>query len=502
MKHQKGVAFKFTLIASVLTIILIFILTFATFNIINTSIIKQKNKFIQLLKTEQSNEAQMLKESLLQKVTSLSNFLIEMGATLISSYDFDTLTLLVNSGIRDKEIESIVFYDASQNALTSKMASDKVDQFVKNKIKFNNELIGFVELGIRFDRVKKNQQLLSKRIDTVLQESNTLLNKATQKTIIIVVVLAFLGTFLLCLVIYLCMNHIVSIPLKNIISTLHECGGSVVLTSGHISTCSISLSDGAMKQSSSYKDTLSSLNNVQSITAKNTKDATNANTIMSDTQSIIEKANNSMDQLTSSMHQISIASENISKIIRTIDEIAFQTNLLALNASVEAARAGEAGAGFAVVADEVRNLAIRAASSAKNTTSLIETTVNSIKEGAQLLTETNQAFSEVSKSVLEVGMLLNNIADSSSLQKQGIESVNRSVTKMSDITNQVEHNANNTTNASDKIKGQANKIQNIVGTLSVMVGQTVDNMDTKNSNQQLNDELVCNQINPTSLDHN
>ena len=88
-----------------------------------------------------------------------------------------------------------------------------------------------------------------------------------------------------------------------------------------------------------------------------------------------------MTELTGSMEEISRVSHQTSKIIRSIDEIAFQTNLLALNAAVEAARAGEVGAGFAVVADEVRNLALRAAEAARNSTTLIESTIEEVDKG-------------------------------------------------------------------------------------------------------------------------
>jgi len=140
------------------------------------------------------------------------------------------------------------------------------------------------------------------------------------------------------------------------------------------------------------EETSASLEEISTMTRQNAENATHANGLMRGAKQIFDNASGSMNQLTASMEEISRASEETSKIIKTIDEIAFQTNLLALNAAVEAARAGEAGAGFAVVADEVRNLAIRAAEAARNTASLIDGTTRKVKDGSEVVTETNGIF--------------------------------------------------------------------------------------------------------------
>ena len=67
--------------------------------------------------------------------------------------------------------------------------------------------------------------------------------------------------------------------------------------------------------------------------------------IASDSQTSIERANQSLVEMMSAMHGINDSSRKISNIIKVIDGIAFQTSILSLNAAVEAARAGEAGAG-------------------------------------------------------------------------------------------------------------------------------------------------------------
>lgn len=155
------------------------------------------------------------------------------------------------------------------------------------------------------------------------------------------------------------------------------------------------------------------------------QNAMTANDLIGQTGDVVSQTNVSMKALTSQMTEITKTSEETSKIVKTIDEIAFQTNLLALNAAVEAARAGEAGAGFAVVADEVRNLAMRSAEAAKNTSGLIEHTIGRIRQGATLVTETNERFDKVSESVTQIIDLIDGIAKSSASQTQGIEEIKK-----------------------------------------------------------------------------
>jgi len=190
------------------------------------------------------------------------------------------------------------------------------------------------------------------------------------------------------------------------------------------------LSRVSSEQAASLEETSAAVEQTASTINKNSENAHQADEMRQGVRDEVDRANESMDQLTAAMKEISQSSEETAKIVGTIDEIAFQTNLLALNAAVEAARAGEAGAGFAVVADEVRNLAIRAADAAKNTHSLIEKTVGNIKAGAGMMNTVNDAFHAASDRTVNAGQLVNEIAQASREQAQGMEMVNKAITEI------------------------------------------------------------------------
>ncbi len=260
-------------------------------------------------------------------------------------------------------------------------------------------------------------------------------------------------------------------PINRVVSGLSSGAEQVTSAFNQVSVSSQKLAEGSSDQAASIEETTSSLEEMSAMTKQNADNAAQADSLMKETNLVVDKANKSMGELTSSMKEISDASAEISKIIKTIDEIAFQTNLLALNAAVEAARAGEAGAGFAVVADEVRNLAMRAAEAAKNTSMLIEGTGKKVMSGSSLVTTTNEAFQEVAESAGKVAVLVSEIAEASSHQAQGIEQINRAMVEMDRVTQQNAANAEESAGASQEMKTQADQINVMVDELIAVVGR-------------------------------
>jgi len=103
-----------------------------------------------------------------------------------------------------------------------------------------------------------------------------------------------------------------------------------------------------------------------------------------------------------SMQGISQAANVIFDLIKIINQVAAQTNLLAMNAAIEAAHAGEAGKGFAVVADEIRKLAVTTAGNAKNISQSLKSIMGQINDTSKTTQKTAQRISAIFEGIQEV----------------------------------------------------------------------------------------------------
>jgi methyl-accepting chemotaxis protein len=246
-----------------------------------------------------------------------------------------------------------------------------------------------------------------------------------------------------------------------------------------------SLAQGASAQAVSLEQTSASAEQVSSMVQRNAKSSREAAEHTDDANRLLTEANQKLEQMLVSMRDISSSSERISRIIRVIDEIAFQTNILSLNAAVEAARAGEAGMGFAVVADEVRNLAQRCSQAAKDTSGLIEESIQHSKTGKVRLDEVAAAMNQVTRSAVQVQRLSNEVHAGSEEQARGIDQISKAILQIQQVTQQTAASAEEGASAGSQMSAEAEHLQSAVHRMRAMLGMQ-DQMTerVKESNEQ------------------
>ncbi|WP_227017044.1 methyl-accepting chemotaxis protein [Sinanaerobacter chloroacetimidivorans] len=258
------------------------------------------------------------------------------------------------------------------------------------------------------------------------------------------------------------LNNIVE-SLNQVMGELNEAAQQVSSGSVQVSLGSQTLSQGSTEQASAIQQLTASIAEIATQTKQNAMNANEANELATDARENAEKGNEQMKGMLNSMIEINESSTNISRIIKVIDDIAFQTNILALNAAVEAARAGQHGKGFAVVAEEVRNLAARSADAAKETTVLIEGSINKVQTGTRIANDTAAALNDIVIGIEKAANLVGNIATASNEQATGIAQVNKGIEQVSQVVQNNSATAEESAAASEQLSGQAEILKGMVG---------------------------------------
>jgi len=303
-----------------------------------------------------------------------------------------------------------------------------------------------------------------------LVEANQVLQKMAKKDLSCKVEGNYLGIF-----------NDVKIALNEFLESVNEILHQVTIASEQVSTgskqvsdSSQSLSQGASEQASSIEEISSTMTEMTSQTKDNAENAAQANKLAEEAKANADRGNGEMKKMLEAMNEINSSSEQISKIIKVIDEIAFQTNLLALNAAVEAARAGKHGKGFAVVADEVRNLAQRSAEAAKETTELIENSVNKVQNGTEIAESTAKALEEIVTRITKVTDLVGEIASASDEQSKGIAQVNEGLGQIDQVTQSNTSVAEESASASEELSSQAEQLKAMIAEFKLRNGERIE----------------------------
>ena len=229
-----------------------------------------------------------------------------------------------------------------------------------------------------------------------------------------------------------------------------------------VASSSNDLADGATNQAAVVEELTATVTGVSEQVEKNSQSAKEISVKVDELGNAISESNGKMHEMVDSMHEISEASKEIDKIITTINEIASQTNLLALNASIEAARAGEAGKGFAVVANQVNVLADQSAQAAKESATLIETSVKAVEKGMVIAGQTAAQLEEVAENSKLITTEVTNIAETLETQMTEIKQINEGIEQINDVVQTNSATSEECAAASQEMSSEAESLREMI----------------------------------------
>jgi methyl-accepting chemotaxis protein len=285
----------------------------------------------------------------------------------------------------------------------------------------------------------------------------------------------------------------ISGSINKIIDNLNLLVGDILKSSEYVSESAVNvekssrnLSDDASNMASSIQEISASIQEMNAQTKSSVENAKEANKLVKETNDNADDGKNLMDSMLISMEEINNSSRNIRKIIKVIDEIAFQTNILAINASIEAEQAGQYGKGFSVVADEVRSLAAKCAEAAKNTTEMIEESINKVSTGIKISNETSKALLSINKNSTLSKQIVEDITRASEENATAFEQMNLAVIQISDVIQKTSAISADGAISSEKLSKESNNLKEVVDQFTLK-----NNKDSQknNFNIKMDDEI-------------
>ncbi len=229
-----------------------------------------------------------------------------------------------------------------------------------------------------------------------------------------------------------------------------------------VSSGAQSLSHGAAQQKESISGLVSNITDITEQIQNSTVRCGSASELVSRATGYAAEADTKMEQLITATRNLDHSSTKISNITKTIEDISFQTNILALNASIEAARAGAAGRGFAVVSDEVRSLAAKSAEAAKDTSTLIDSSIHDIKTGTESTNLAMSAMQVISECIQSIKILMDEIAQASVQQSEMIVSVENRIKEVSRVIQENSDAAEESAAISNELSEQSQTLNQLI----------------------------------------
>jgi methyl-accepting chemotaxis protein len=201
------------------------------------------------------------------------------------------------------------------------------------------------------------------------------------------------------------------------------------------------------------------------------------NQAVKDTVQGMNRLRDQVREVARGIQRLGDSARDIGPVVQLVDDLAEWASILALNASMQAAQPGEAGHRYAVIAEVAGRLADRSREGAKRIAGLTALqaeaaqTVAALEESAReaidtslITTQAGQALMEIESVSQRLAELIGSIARVADQQARGSEVLARSMTEISNVTQQTAKGTKETAAAIGALARLADELHGSVGT--------------------------------------
>ena len=255
---------------------------------------------------------------------------------------------------------------------------------------------------------------------------------------------------------------LITSSISRLVNEIQSAAEQLDIGSERIAQASSNLTSSFEEQASSMNEVNEAVKVLTEKTQQNAQDLQQMGGLSRQAQEAANAGMHQMGELSMTIDGIKHSSTEIAKVAKIIEDIAFQTNLLALNASVEAARAGEHGKGFAVVAEEVRNLAARSSESARETSDMINKSLQRADDGVAKSRHTSEALRGISEIMDSTTAVMADVVKVSDAQVKEIDTIRKSMESISSGADENARSLQSNAAVCQELSGQASILMSLV----------------------------------------
>ena len=273
--------------------------------------------------------------------------------------------------------------------------------------------------------------------------------------------------------------------LQSVIHGIRDSSHTLSASAGALSSAFSLVADGAEQQSeaaqaiaSAVEEMTVSFDQVNHNTQSALEKAENTSAVSGRGQKQVVRASQDINKIVDavteadrSIHSLEHYSTEINGIAAVIKEIADQTNLLALNAAIEAARAGEHGRGFAVVADEVRKLAEKTTQATGNIQSVLKTVQNETARAANAMVVSSQQVTIGVDAVNELIPTFNELIDGAGVARADLNDLAQSTKEQAITSSSIAQSVERIAQMVERSNEEINRTGDTVRELEQLAGE-------------------------------